>query len=333
MYGRRILPFVLSSLLVSACALIADLGERTLESRPRDDGGDTTDDDKDRKSDDDTDDPDDDDDVEVPSYCDGITFYASFDAKLTGDRGGESTLSIGGVTQTSAGKFGGALSLIHDAGDVDAGAAHYFLATASGNPWPEEIGSLSIWYRAAPGTPALAPVLYRPLASLPPNSLDNNPLRTAGLAFYLRNDIGDVIGLHEKSTSSVFVFSVAAMAPYLEPNAYNHFFTAWQHADAGPTAFIAVNGGLGTAFGDAGAGYPDASPDTNGDLRVPYRGFTSRPWVSEGPPVGLRLGGLNTNTPDGTFDDLVIWNRVLSFEEVAAVYSAGRPVGEVCKIR
>jgi hypothetical protein len=40
--------------------------------------------------------------------------------------------------------------------------------------------------------------------------------------------------------------------------------------------------------------------------------------------------GAGSNVPDGTLDDLAVWNRVLSFDEAAAIYSAGKAIGDVC---
>lgn len=323
---RRVLFLITGPLVVSACALIADLGDRTLGDLNGSSADGSTDNDSSRE-----DGSSDlrDADAPLPSFCSGITLYASFDSKLSADRGGDAIATRGGVTQTpEQGKFGGALSLRHDAGAVSEGAALYFLATSAGNPWPETVGSLSVWYREV-GTPTI-PVLYRPVATLPPT-----PLQSAGLSFYVLNDNGgaieDVYGLHERSGGGpdggdgVLVFDVKQRTPYLRPGEYNHYFTAWNR-DGAPTAFLAINGGLGVSFSDAGlASYPDGA--------APYRAFTSRPWTSQGSPVALRLGGLNDNSPEGTIDDLVIWNRVLSFDEAADVYAAGRSVGDVCKLR
>ena len=123
-------------------------------------------------------------------------------------------------------------------------------------------------------------------------------------------------------------FDVANAAPFLRTNDYNHYFASWRQGTA-PTAFIALNGGLGAVLGTpTDAVYPDAG--TNGELRVPYRGFTSLPWIPGAEPTGLRLGGPGNNAPEGFYDDLVIWNRVVSFEELAALYGlAGVTVGWV----
>jgi hypothetical protein len=316
---------ILGPLAVSACALVADLGDRTLASdastKPNGDAtpkdGSTTPEDDGSAAD-----------VPAipPSYCTGIVLYATFDTKVEGDRGGGTTLKLGDVTQSAqGGKFGGALSLVRGSAAPDAAAALYFLANDAGNPWPEKTGSVSLWFRQT-GTND-NPVLYRPVATIPPATL-----RTAGLAVYLENQGGNQFGLYEKGQDPVFTFNVNAVAPYLRKGEYNHYFTAWTQTGA-PTAYIAINGGLGVAFADGGQNYPDAANDA-GDLRVPYRGFTSRPWIVEqSPPVGLRLGGLSGNAPEGTYDDLVVWDRVLTFAEAAAVYSAGKSVGDACKLQ
>ena len=315
---RRLLPLLFGPTLL-ACSLVASLGDRTLEGST--DAGDGTTDDAGNTATDsgvvavaDTSTP--------PSYCTGITLYASFDTKLTGDVGGATTINVGGVTQTTSGKFGNALSLVSTATAPDDGAALYF----TGNTWPKNAGSLSVWYRIAPGATPQVPVLYRPVASVPPADLI-----TSGLTYYLHNDDGDVFGLHQGGNAKVLTFPITAGAPYLKPADYNHYFAAWQQG-ASPTAFLALNGGTGLPFSDPGdVVYPDAG--TNGELPVPYRGFTSQAWDPGGDPVGLRLGGQGTNAPEGFLDDLVIWSRVLGFDEVAAVYAAGRSVGAACRLQ
>jgi len=323
---RRLLPLLFGPALL-ACSLVADLGDRTLAGAT-DAGPETEEDARSNPTDTgvvvtDTGPP--------PSYCTGITLYASFDTKLTGDVGGDATLKVGGVTQTASGKFGGALSLVHTNDAPEDGAALYFNSSANGNPWPKQVGSLSVWYRVAPGATPDIPVLYRPVASVPPADLV-----TSGLTYYLRNDVDDVFGLHQHGggatdrSDQILVFPVSAGAPYLKQADYNHYFTAWRQGTT-PTAFLALNGGTGTPFSDPGdVVYPDAG--TDGELLVPYRGFTSQPWDLGDDAVGVRLGGPGTNSPEGFLDDLVIWSRVLGFEEVAALYASGQSVGSACRL-
>jgi hypothetical protein len=327
--GRQLL-LLAGPFWASACALVADLGDRTL-GEP--DSGSPT------KRDSSTDPPDDVDSGPVdssttPSFCTGITLYASFDMQLRGDIGGESTRTIGGVCLRGLGKFGGAISLLTNAAAPDEGAAFFFLASAAANPWPEAAGSISMWYRPEPGRVLAAPVLYRPVGSIPPATTI-----TSGLAFYLNYDDNQALpqeknklGLYQRATpaSALLVVDRPASDPYLRPNDYNHYFSAWQKAPA-PTAFFALNGGTGAVVGGGTPGtFPDAA--VNGELLTPYRSQTSRAWTAEGPAIGVRLGGLGGNSPEGSIDDLAIWNRVLSFEEAAAIHAANKPIGEVCKL-
>ena len=50
-------------------------------------------------------------------------------------------------------------------------------------------------------------------------------------------------------------------------------------------------------------------------------------------PIAFRLGATAQSAPDGEIDDVVVWNRVLSFAEMEDVYKANAPVGDVCKLR
>jgi hypothetical protein len=313
MRARR-LVFVVLVPALAACALIADLGDRTLAAP---DAG------RDAAIIEPEEVPDGRAEPGVPGYCEGIILYASFDRALTGERGGKSVTPVGGAALTAEGRFQGGLSLVTDAAAPDEGAALFFLGGAN---WPAAAGSLSIWYRAVPGG-AEAGVLYRPVASVPPARL-----QTSGLAFFLRLDIGDpTTGLVEQATTPVLMFPESDVAPFMRPKAFNHFFTAWRN-DTAPTAFFALNGGTGQAFGDAsGIDQPDAAVD--GELRAPYRAFTSQPWTAGADPIALRLGGFGTNAPEGTVDDLAVWNRVLSFDEARAVFAADTPIGTACNIR
>ncbi len=326
---RRVVSLLIGPMVVSACALVADLGERTLGDPSAIGTGDASVDKdasktKNDASKSDADEPD----PAPPTFCDGIIVYASFDGKLQGDKGGETTFSSGVVSSSTQGKFGGALSLVGENSEQSSpGAAHWLLASASGNPWPEQKGSFAVWFRSAPGaSPPVAPVLYRPVAT-PPEAAT---LETAGLAFFLRHDGVDEIGLFERSggapqTDRVLSFNIDDVSSFLQAGQYNHYFAAWDKTGP-PTALFALNGGLGRTFNGTETG-------TFTDGGAPFRAETTRSWVSEGEPVGVRLGGKGQNSPQGLYDDLVIWNRVVSFAEVAALFSSGKAVGDICQLR
>jgi hypothetical protein len=343
MRERRLLSFLLvGPCFISACALIADLGDRTLgdpsATNPTTEGGTGKNDGGDNEDDgssggEDTNTP-------LANYCEGITLYASFDSALTGERNGSAVSVIGGVTQVAGGKYGGAASLVQTDNN---GAQLFFLVDGGVSPYPEKVGSIAVWYRPAPGKTPAIPVLYRPVANLPPYT---GGLKTAGLAFYLRFDppgaggLGrDLLGLVHVIPNGaggtvqtpVLMADSGATTTYLRAGEFNHYFASWNQSSS-PTAVFALNGGVGTNFGGGAAEtYPDAN--------TPFRSTTGGVWSSEGAPVALRLGGAGgtqpseSNSPEGSYDDLVVWNRVVPLDQLAALYNSAKPVGEVCKLK
>ena len=66
---------------------------------------------------------------------------------------------------------------------------------------------------------------------------------------------------------------------------------------------------------------------------MPYRGYTSAPWDYDASTSALRLSGPQvSSTLQGIVDDVAVWNRVLSLEEMEATYRSGRAIGEVCPL-
>lgn len=315
---RALLPFLAAA--PCACALVADLGDRTLGSL--DAGTKPSDDDDD---DDDDEPPRDGGDPSLPSYCDGIVLYASYEAQIGGDVGGTNPAIIGGVRLAPGeGKFGQGLAMTDNA--TGNGAALYYVGS---DVWPAERGSIAMWFKESPGG-SQAPTLYRPVGTIP-SPQTGTTLVPSGLGYYLHNDNGDVAGLVESNQSPVLMYPTSSVDPFLRPGDFNHFFAAWQRGGT-PTAFSAVNGGTGEAFGDT-TGIDTPTEPTGGELRNPFRGYTSEPWDPGAAPAGLRIGGIQTNSPEGVVDDLVVWDRIVSFEELAALYASGKPVGETCKLR
>jgi hypothetical protein len=262
-----------------------------------------------------------------PSFCDGIILYASFDRGVVAPDVGEvTTEGVGGVAvEDTGGHFGGGVKLVSDA--ADAGAAVFYLVPDAGPEiLPSAQGSVALWHRST--VDALqSRVLYRLVANGPAE-----PLVPTALVFVrLQNRIG----LWETAPTARAVLAIdeTVLAPYLREGGYNHFFTAWRLAEdgglPGPTAWLAINGGLGLVLRDAGLdGYAPAVPDDAGNL--PYLSSTNDRWRTGPRPVAFRLGGPAGSATEGSLDDVVVWSRIVSFEEAAAVYAAGRAVGEVC---
>lgn len=272
-------------------------------------------------------------DLVLPSYCSGIVLYASFDTGLVANVGGGEPFALGTAQQTPDAHFGGGLEL-ERAVTNDAGSALYFTTPDGGGPvFPENEGSLAMWVRG--NVTAGNPVYYRPVATLPPA-----PLVSAGLTLLTNaGRFGLVNATPVGAPQNVLTFALPEVRPYLRPDDFNHFATSWRRGDAaGPTAYLTINGGLGknylpNADPDASDPYADAGPSDAGNLRVPYRGYSSMKWDYDASAVALRLGAPNiVNAPDATIDDVAVWNRVLSFDEIAAAYGAGVPIREACHL-
>jgi hypothetical protein len=170
------------------------------------------------------------------------------------------------------------------------------------------------------------------MANLPPA-----PVQTAGVI--LANYAGSFGVIHEPGGAGIqfiHTFPPSVVRPYLRDGDFNHLVTAWRRgASAKPTAYLVLNGGLGEVLSDAGIDAPDyrdAQPNDAGRLAVPYRGYASSPWDYDASTVAFRVGGNGPNSPQGTFDDLAVWSRVLSFEEMADVYRAGVSIGTACHV-
>jgi len=267
-----------------------------------------------------------------PAFCDGIVFYASLDKSYAPERGNTPGTPFGGAALVPSGKFAGSASLPLDGSAGDGSAVYWYTPPDGGVPWfLNEKGTVSLWYRG----PALddnvgSPVFWRVTDSIPPQ-----PVVGGGVAFVL---FAGQFGIFDTPPNAgqvaLLTFPRTSVLPYVQPGAFNHFVTGWMRGDGGgPSALLAINGGKGTTYGDAGPDpYADASPNDAGDLLVPYRAYRSRRWDSDASALAFRIGGTTSSAPDGETDDVAVWNRVLSFDEVSAVYSANAPIGDVCKL-
>lgn len=203
--------------------------------------------------------------------------------------------------------------------------------------FPDEEGTISMWVRApiTGSDPSISPVFHRAVGNVPPA-----PLEPTGLTFVgLPNQFGLVHTPKSAPVVMLHTFAPAAVRPYLRAGDYNHLVTAWRRGDvAGPTAYLAINGGLGERFDDAGADvtdpYADAEVNDAGALQVPYRGFSSTKWdYPDASTLALRLGAPTyQNAIEGEVDDVAVWSRVLSFAEIAEIYKAGVSIKQACQL-
>jgi hypothetical protein len=54
--------------------------------------------------------------------------------------------------------------------------------------------------------------------------------------------------------------------------------------------------------------------------------------VFGGSPSSLRLGGVPGTSSQGRIDDFAVWNRVLSYKEIAELYAAAGSLGTSCQL-
>lgn len=218
---------------------------------------------------------------------------------------------------------------------VDPSATLFYMRPDGGQAvFPDDEGTISLWYRGPVLASNLTSVFYRPIASDP-----NAPTAIGtGLMLLQRSDgtFGLVTMPPGGLTQDILMFPKSRVRPFLRDGEYNQFVAGWRKGVSNvPTALLALNGGLGKLY-DAGPDaetYADAAPNDAGDLLVPFRGYATKKWISDASTESLRFGAAAANAPQGVIDDVAVWNRVLSFEEIAAVYEVNAPLWQVCKLR
>ena len=244
----------------------------------------------------------------------------------------------GGVVY-GPGKYGSAVSFVlGDAGHTtaiyydrtalpDAGGASDAGQPGDGGPnvHPEAEGTVAYWYRrTAAGsstTSHVRPMMFN-------GAVDVGPIVARdGSRFGLWDDLGG---------EPLLVASLPSLVPfYRDMEGFDHVAAAWRRSnDAGATPLLrlAINGGFGEVVRDGGfdAALADAMPSEAGNL--PYRMQSVREFPKEGRAQSLRIGGLPATSPQGLFDDVAVWERALSFEEMGALYRSAVSLKEACRL-
>lgn len=282
-----------------------------------------------------------------PTYCAGIVFLASFDASFTSERGVTTALSRGNAGLVPTGKFGGSVALTNPDGGDGGGAAVYYRSEDGGAfPWPAS-GTISYWYRgsALHQQPSAGPVFVRALGSnadeaIVPGGLVVTRMGAQGFGVFEST---------QSTTRQAVTVPAADIWPFVKESEFNHFAVGWREVTGNDPdaprswARLAVNGGIGEVMtppptpADAGSVAPDggAAGDAGGEdggTFSPYRVERPYEW-SATPKATFRVGGTALSAPQGEIDDVVMWDRMLSFDEIAEVYRAGASVAAVCGLR
>jgi len=233
-------------------------------------------------------------DIGPPGFCNGITLYLPFDKDFLGADGEQPQVS--GTPTLVPGKFNQGALLV-DADLRYPAASNYSLSQ----------GTISIWIKPQWSFPCQSSyaVFYGSVATSGTGSA--GPYMACDFK-YTWLGVGN-IGLQDEWRAAVV--NTAAAKPYWNQNDWNHLVSTW--SDKGTTT-------LGFVLnGDPGGNSKSSAS-------------TSVPWTPKNGPLGwLRLSNSNsTYSADAAFDEVTVWNRMLSLQEIKAINGAGKPVGVLC---
>ncbi len=263
--------------------------------------------------------------LHAPSFCTGIVLYANLDTTFAAQVGGIDASVYGGTKLEDAGRFGGSVAL-----DPSTNGSWILYGEGAGGTFefPEKEGSIALWARLPIDAPQKDGIYFRTVADVDAGTGTSQPI---GLT--LKHELTSRFGIVNEGTGEkdLLTFPWQAVKPHLRSDAFNHFAVAWRETDAGgPTAFLAINGGTGERYDDAGA---DASVYVDDAGNRAYRAVSTSVWGYRSAPTALRLGGSAPPTaPNADIDELAVWSRVLSFEEMDALHRSPVPVGVACKL-
>lgn len=258
-----------------------------------------------------------------PSFCDGLALYASFDATFAAEVGGGDASVYGGAALVPTGRFGGSVALLPGT----EGAWLYYSEQPGAFEFPAAEGSIAMWTRLPIDAPQAGGIYFRAVADV-----DAGTGLSLPVGLILQHTSPTRFGLKsEGSGGTLFDFPWASVKPHLRRDGLNHFAVAWRSTDAGgPTAYLAINGGTGERYDDAG---PDASVFVDDAGNTTYHAVTSKVWGYLKDPTAVRLGGsVPPTAPNADIDELAVWNRVLSFEEMDALHRSPVALAAACKI-
>lgn len=268
-----------------------------------------------------------------PSYCEGLTFYASFDQGIAQEVGTANPRATG-AAGIGGGKYGAGLAFVEAdaAAPADGGMVFYDRVDGGAPFFSAREGTLAFWFRRR--GPARSPQVsfVRPVASL--QSLNPAGPATAQTSPAPGTGLFDMLGGQELAA-----LTDAELAPFVRVGEFNHVVTGWRAPSDGGApgyALAVVNGGLGEVLTDAGArdaARDDTTPDDAGNVRAPFYQRSARATFPAYPALAsVRLGGIPTTVPVGDMDDFAVWNRELTAAEMAALYKSPTSIRAACKL-
>lgn len=244
-----------------------------------------------------------------PSYCNGITLYVRFDWDLLSAES-ESPTVTGGSPPLVPGKFLNAANFGNGIDVRYAAAGNYYLSQGSFSAWVKPDG----WTFPCATVPA---VFYGSVAQNGQSNAGPYMACDAAQQWLGVGNIGPAIGQNDAG-GLLLQFRAAILAhstakQYWKNTDWNHLVSTWSNTSA-PTLTFTLNGD------PAGSGKTSSS--------------TSTAWTPQNTPLNwLRLSNSAAGySARAHFDDVAVWNRRLSPTEIKAIYSAGKALGDVCKL-
>jgi len=173
---------------------------------------------------------------------------------------------------------------------VSGGLAIYYAATYKGNSLYSLVhGSVAMWVK-----PTFQPPTAQPALLFKPRAVRAAAAPNAGPVLGFETLLGLTVDAPDGGSTSVGYPQVAL--PNWNNGGWNHVVGTW--SSSAPTLQVALNGATPIA--------------------------TANPWVPNESPVNFLRIGSEVSAPRSVFDDVILWTRVLSASENAAL--AASPV-------
>jgi hypothetical protein len=235
-------------------------------------------------------------DANPPTYCGGIVFYARFDGALTTAEGVEAEAPLPPVT-FGAGKFGKAVLLSGTSAGV-------FYPVGGGLTYPAAEGTVAMWVNPSWTYPSTKDRTFfkAPANRDYVNTNNGGPELGArdgqrDLGLYTHNAVGSM---------TTAMIPKPDVEPVWKDLGWNHLVAAWRLAPS--YLAVSLNGATSGAVGHV---------------------TSTAAWTAQAPAAYMRVGS-DVGTPDASFDDVAVWNRILSEAEVHALYASAVPIGDAC---
>jgi hypothetical protein len=230
-----------------------------------------------------------------PSYCTGIVFYARLDGDLKTSSREDVTPPRPNETY-DAGKYDGSVLVT-----TPNGAAYW--ATDGGFVYPQSAGTMALWFRPNWAFPSASQRnLGKPVLD------QSTGANTCGPALEITSAGVGISNTNSGGAATVAGIATADAGASWVDRGWNHLAGTWHLSP--PKLTFTLNGG-----GDGGAIHAESTAT----------------WAPQfaGTVAFFRLDS-PTFPNDGYFDDVAIWSRELTVDEIAAIYASPIPIGDAC---